>query len=104
MYTKKVHPKDIYNIDSNSYVIGILDNDSKGLTGRGTKYWMTAVIDGELFQKEYTIMDILEELPIVLEINVIKNHYLRRQKEIEEQREREYQELKQLIKNNHRKS
>ena len=41
----KIHPKEIYDLNQNSYTFGILDHDHKGLTGRGTKYWLTAVID-----------------------------------------------------------
>ena len=94
----KIHPKEIYDLNQNSYTFGILDHDHKGLTGRGTKYWLTAVIDGELIQREYTIMDLIENAPIASEIESIKIHYLQRQKEIEEEREREYKRLSELMK------
>lgn len=90
----KTQPKDIYDLNHNSCVFGILNHTSK----EGTVYWITIVIDGEVFQKEYSTMDVINNTPISQEIGSIKAHYFQRQKEIEEEREREYQELKQKLK------
>lgn len=46
---------------SNSIVGGILDNDPKGKSGRGTQFWLEVTIDGKLSRYEYFLLDVIEK-------------------------------------------
>jgi aspartyl-tRNA(Asn)/glutamyl-tRNA(Gln) amidotransferase subunit B len=41
---------------------GILDGDAKGLSGRGTKFWLEIELNGTLNRYEYHLLDVLEKI------------------------------------------
>jgi Asp-tRNA(Asn)/Glu-tRNA(Gln) amidotransferase B subunit len=46
---------------SSSIVGGILDNDPKGKSGRGTQFWLEVTVNGEFNRYEYFLLDVLEK-------------------------------------------
>lgn len=44
-----------------SIVTGILDNDPKGLSGRGTQFWLEVTLSGETTRYEYFLLDVIEK-------------------------------------------
>lgn len=45
-----------------SITSGILDGDAKGLSGRGTKFWLEIELSGMLNRYEYHLLDVLEKI------------------------------------------
>jgi Asp-tRNA(Asn)/Glu-tRNA(Gln) amidotransferase B subunit len=46
---------------SNSIVSGILDNDPKGKSGRGTQFWLEVTLAGVTTRYEYSLLDVIEK-------------------------------------------
>lgn len=80
------------------YKYWIIDNDSKGLTGRGTLYECCIKIDGIKHQRIYSIMDQIENNLVWQEIQALiklgKESYQR----IQEQRNSEFELNRQVNK------
>lgn len=45
-----------------SITSGILDGDAKGLSGRGTKFWLEIELNGTLNRYEYHLLDVIEKI------------------------------------------
>ena len=45
----------------NSITTGIVDNDPRGLSTRGTKFWLEIVLNGVKTRHEYFLLDLLEK-------------------------------------------
>jgi len=77
----------------------ILDNDIKGLTGRGTIYCQEALIDNIQYYHEWCIFDEINNTQSYQDSLIIKSLFDQRQKEIQKQRERAYQLLSNKVNN-----
>lgn len=78
-----------------SFISGILDNDPKGLTGRGTQYWFEVRVlenDKETIDRhEYFLLDVLENK---IDLAAIKSPYLERQRAYDKDEENKSKALK----------
>jgi len=72
---------------------GTLDNDPKGESGRGTKFWMEIKVDGEVKRYEYFLKDLLDGTFNKAEIlNPFVKLLNEKQKEINEKLEKDKKE------------
>lgn len=78
-----------------SFISGILHNDPKGLTGRGTQHWFEVRVlenDKETIDRyEYFLLDVLENK---IDLSEIKRPYLERQRAYDKDEENKSKELK----------
>lgn len=65
-------------IKSPEYIFGILDNDPKGLTGRGTLMYLKACIDNIEYYKEWSVLDEIYNTDAYKEVCRIHSLYITR--------------------------